>query len=138
MSHIQREYHSPAKLICPVEACGKECRSHSGLTRHLIYKHEDYQPGLGTPPSAAAVDDLFILSSDSSSSIDAEMSIPPDSDPGAAWDALSSNHDSVGFDVETPFLPSSRPHSKSPSQESKSSDSSSSISVEYHPLINGQ
>ena len=134
MPRIQRGYHSPAKLICPVEACRKECRTHSGLTQHLNSKHEDYQLGLGTPPSAAAVNDLFILDSDVSSLNDAEMSILPDGDPDVAWDAFSSNHDNVGFDIETtPFLPSSRPHS--PSQ---ASDSSSSISVEYHPLINGQ
>jgi hypothetical protein len=125
---------SGAKLICPIEACRKECRTHSGLTRHLNSKHKDYQPGLRTPPSAAAVNDLFVLDSDVSSLNDVD--IPPGSDPGAAWDAFSSNHDNVGFDFETPLIPSSRPHS--PSQESQASDSSSSTSVDYHPLINGQ
>jgi hypothetical protein len=134
MPRFPRRNHSPANLICPIEACGKECRSHSGLTQHLNSKHEDYQLGLGTPPSAAAVNDLFVLDSDVSSLNDAEIS--PGSDLGDAWDAFSSNHDNVGFDFETPLIPSSRPHS--PYQESQASESSSSTSVDYHPLINGQ
>jgi hypothetical protein len=125
MPRIPKSYCSPAKLICPVEACRKECRTHSGLTQHLHAKHKEYQPG--TPPSAAAVSNHIILESDSSS----------DSDPGA-WDVFGFNHnsDGVGFDFEIPPFPSSQPNLNSPSRESEVSDSSSSI--EYHPLINGQ
>jgi hypothetical protein len=124
MPRISKSYCSPTKLVCPVESCRKECRTHSGLTRHLHSKHKEYQPG--TPPSAAAVSDRIILDSDLSS----------DSDPGA-WDVFgSTNHNNVGFDFEIPPLPSSQPNS--PSQESEVSNSSSSASVEYHPLINGE
>jgi hypothetical protein len=122
MPRIQKSYCSPAELICPVEGCGKECRTHSGLTQHLNTKHKEYQPG--TPPSAAAVNDCIILDSDLSSV----------SDPAGAWDAFDSesNHDGAGFDFEIPLLPSSR--SDSPSRESKASGSN----VDYHPIINGQ
>lgn len=135
MPRLQIRYCSPAKLICPVEACRKECRTHSGLTQHLYAKHKDYHPG--TPPSAAAVNDRINLDSDLSSVDDVEMSksIPSDSDLGA-WDVFGSNHDSVDFDSEIPrpFLPPSRPDS--PSQESEAS--SIFKFIEYHPLINGR
>lgn len=155
MPRFPRGSPSSTKLICPIEACRKECRSHSGLSQHINSKHKDYQPGLGTPPSAAALNDSDILDtapSDISSLNDeleemTRMSIPPDTGSdlggGAAFGSTgnhesdtSRRHSSVGSDFGTPPLPFSQPHS--PSQESRSSDSSSSISVEYHPLINGQ
>ena len=140
MPRIQNRFRSPAdlELTCPVDGCGRTCRTHSGLTQHIHAKHKDYQPG--TPRSAATVDDLVVLDSDSdldlSSAAGSEMSIPPSA--AGTWDAFSYSRDSVGqnFEIPEPFLPSSRPDS--PSQESLASDSESSIfTTEYHPLING-
>lgn len=140
MPRIQNRFRSPAELelTCPVEACGRTCRTHSGLTQHLHAKHKDYQPG--TPRSAVTVNDRVVLDSDSdlSSAAGSEMSIPP-SDPAGAWEAFGSSRDSVGqdFEIPEPFIPSSRPDS--PSQESIASDHDSSIfTTEYHPHINGQ
>jgi hypothetical protein len=119
MPRIQKINRSPAKLICPVEGCRKECRSHGGLTQHLRSKHKEYQPG---SPPADAVNDFIILDSDLSS----------DRDPAGAWDATGSehNHDGIGFDFEVQTLRSSR---SSPSQESEASVSN----VDYHPTISG-
>ena len=121
----------PAKLICPVKGCLKECRTYSGLTQHLHAKHKEYQPGT-PPPTTAAVND-FILDSDLSSVNlnDLEMR---DSDPAGAWDEFGTepNHGSVVPDFEIPLLPSSRPDS--PSRETIASGSI----VDYHPIINGQ
>lgn len=127
MPRIQKSYCSPElELVCPVEGCRKVCRAYGGLTQHLQAKHKEYQPG--TPSSTAVVNDCIILDSDLSFVNDLEMSISPDSDPAGAWDAFG-DHDSIGFDFEIPFLPSSRPHS--PSIESEASN------VNYHLIING-
>lgn len=133
MPRNQKSYCSPAKLICPVEGCRKECRTYGGLTQHLDAKHKDYQTG--DPPSTAADNDCIILDSDLSSVNDLEMSIPPDSDPTGDWDPFASGselNDGVGFDFEIPLLPSSQPDSPSPESEASGSD------VDYHPIINGQ
>jgi hypothetical protein len=134
MPRNPKRHRSPAGLLCPVEACGRNCRTQSGLTRHLRAKHklEDYQPG--TPQSAAAVNDRIILNGDLSSVDDVEMSISPDRDLPPTWDAFSSSHDSVQVDHDfeiQPSLPSESPRPDSPS-------SGSGISIEYHPLINGE
>lgn len=132
MPRIQKSYYSPAKLICPVEGCRKECQTYSGLTQHLHAKHKGYQPR--TPPSAA-VNDCIILDSDSSSVNDLQMSIAPDSDPVGACDVFDpeSNHDSDNFGFEMPLLPSSRPDSPLAFRESEASGPN----VDYHPIING-
>jgi hypothetical protein len=124
---------SPAKPICPVEACRKECRTYAGLTQHLHAKHIEYQRG-GTPPSASAVNDgiiLDVLDSDSDSNL-SYMST------GAFQ--VGSNHDS-NFEFPLQVLPSSRTSPpNSPNLPSRESEvlSKPSDSTEYHPLINGQ
>lgn len=132
MPRLQRSYCSPAdlELICPVNGCRKKCRTYGGLAQHIQAKHKDYQPGT---PFAAVVNDFNILDSDLSSANDLEISFPLESDPDGPWDAFNfdseSNHNSIDFDFENPFLPSSRPDS--PSRESEASN------VVYHPIING-
>ena len=136
MPRIPNSNRSPAKLVCPVDTCGKECRTHSGLTQHLNAKHKDYQLGTPSPLSTATIGDRIVPESDLSESSlsDAQMLIPPDSDLGA-WDAFGSNHNS---DFEIPPLPGpllpSQPNS--PSRESEANDSK--IFMEYHPLISGE
>lgn len=120
MPRNPKRYRSPAELLCPVEACGKNCRTQSGLTRHLHAKHKHYQ--LGTLQSAPAV---HILESElSESSLDGIPS-QADSDPPATWD----DHD---FEIPRLFLSSPR------RPDSPSRASGRSISIEYHPLINGE
>ena len=136
MPRIQKRYCSPAELICPVEACRKECRTHSGLTQHLLAKHKDYQPE--SPRFAAVVNDCIIPSLDSdlssASANDCDMEMPTsisDSDYpslAGARDAFGSNRDSVGLDFEIPG---------GPSPPSESSRPDSSHLIEYHPLMNG-
>jgi hypothetical protein len=125
MPRVPKSYCSPAaKLICPVKACMKNCRTHSGLTQHLHAKHKEYQAGNSSPAAVNDLDNSGLLSESSTSINDSA------SDHLGAWDSFGSEHDGR-IDFENPL---------SPVQESavSDSDSSSTSSTEYHPLINGQ
>lgn len=135
MPRVQKSHYHPPELelICPVEGCGKECRSYGGLTQHFQAKHPDseYQPGTSSAP---AVNDFIVLDSDYSSANDLDP-FPPENDPDGPLDAFGSESNldlnSIGFDFENPFLPSSRPDS--PSRESEPEASY----MHCHPIING-
>ena len=131
MPRIPKSYCSPTKLICPVKACLKNCRTHSGLTQHIHAKHRDHRVA-GTPPSPATVNDEgdLLFSTNDTSASDLQV---------RTWDSSgsdSSEHDSrIGFNFADPLVPTSQPDS--PVQGSEASNSNT-FSTEYHPLINGQ
>lgn len=148
------------KLICPVEACRKECRSYAGLMQHLHAKHIGYQrSGIPSPPSAlaSAVDGTpsLLVNLDSDSDLGSNLSYvsqatvihdPGATRPGGASDSESQlelevgstgNHDdtSSAGNFKIPLLPS--PPLDSPSRESEVPKPLPD-STEYHLFINGQ
>jgi hypothetical protein len=138
------KYQSPAKLTCPFESCGRKCRSHSGLTRHLQSKHKGYylsQLPAGTPSTGDGAGDYMDVDLSSVDEDEETSSSDNDSDMSArqaSGDAFDFDNDQAGPASDFEMHPAPSTRSNSPSRHSESDSETSESTIKYHPLINGQ